>query len=69
MACTTWCEYNGGRFGEQTFVLETGASDYASFLQSLQKAVHSYPGFHATLQPCSGDAAANPEWEGLTSAR
>ena len=51
VTCTTWFEYDGDRYGEQNFVLDTGMPEYGAVLESLQSAQRTHPGFHAQIRP------------------
>lgn len=50
VTCTTWFEYDGARYGEQSFVLDTATPEYGAVLESLQSAQRSHPGFHALIR-------------------
>lgn len=50
VTCTTWFEYDGDRYGEQSFLLDTATPEYGAVLESLQSAQRSHPGFHALIR-------------------
>lgn len=49
VTCTTWFEYDGDRYGEQSFLLDTATPEYGAVIESLQSAQRSHPGFHALI--------------------
>jgi len=50
VTCTTWFEYGGDRYGEQSFLLDTATPEYGAVLESLRSAQRSNPGFHALIR-------------------
>ncbi len=50
LTCTTWFEYNGDKFGEQTFTVEPAVCGFDDFLRSLYVAQATHPGFRVVLQ-------------------
>lgn len=51
VTCTTWFEYQGDRYGEQSFLLDTAKPEYGAVLESLRSAQRAHPGFHARIRP------------------